>query len=862
MSRFLLIVSSLAGPALAGAAAAQDPALSAVKFVGGDAAQQPAANSQYGSSVAAGGAGWLVSWTDARAVSGGTSTQQSDHDVYVRRLDAAGRPLDASSMLVNQDPGLQRQPQAAWNGQHWLLVWEDYAAGRIEGVRLDAGGAILDPTPIDFTAASTFSLAANGDQWLVVTENYNAGSGGLWGFRVAADGTELDPAGVLLVPPTYYLYFGSGLAAAGGEYLLGWSESNGIAGQRFDAGLQPLGPRLTLPARTFRGGNREYLFLNYDAASASLRAARMALDGTLLDPRGIALTDRDAAWLTDLDGGWDGLRWWTTWTHPTEGIAVCRVENGTALDFNGFDLGAHTSAPRGARLAAAAGGAALAWRESPPQGLDGEDIYARVVSGDLQVSAAVAASTGAPAQLRPEFAVGPDGYWLAYREATSGVLRAMVARLDGFGNALGPPIEVGNDLYALSNGPAIAWNGRYFLVVWGTQQGIVGRRLHPDGRFADAAPFFIQPGSSPDVEALDNLFLVAGLYSVYWEWRSVYGVRVDGDSGAVLDATPFLIGGAFAYPPRVGRFAGRWMVAYQQNWSHDSTLATAVAVAVNGDGTIQASTGLNTVTYTPDVAASDAAALFVYRSGSPATPYADIVGRIMLADGTLLPQFDIAAGGFKEMEPAVTWNGQEFVVAWEDLRAQSTYYDERTDLFGARVSAGGQVLDPGGFMLEEAPLPVSMAALASYAGRTLLAASFLRAEAPYANWRAGTRGIGAWADLGQALAGGAGEPILDAAGVARPGAAVTWALSRARPQANGAFVAGRARADLAYFGGVLVPQPERQIPFRTDADGRVERVLLVPPLAAGTSIYVQAWLIDPAAVAGRAASNALVAIVP
>ena len=54
-----------------------------------------------------------------------------------------------------------------------------------------------------------------------------------------------------------------------------------------------------------------------------------------------------------------------------------------------------------------------------------------------------------------------------------------------------------------------------------------------------------------------------------------------------------------------------------------------------------------------------------------------------------------ARPGNVQLEPSVAWNGNVYFVAWEEV----TPFVEGSQIYGARVSASGKVLDPGGILL-------------------------------------------------------------------------------------------------------------------------------------------------------------------
>lgn len=58
----------------------------------------------------------------------------------------------------------------------------------------------------------------------------------------------------------------------------------------------------------------------------------------------------------------------------------------------------------------------------------------------------------------------------------------------------------------------------------------------------------------------------------------------------------------------------------------------------------------------------------------------------------------VAAASHSQALPRVVWDGSAFLIVWQDYRS-----GERYEVYGARVSAAGKVLDPGGNRLESAP---------------------------------------------------------------------------------------------------------------------------------------------------------------
>jgi len=756
MQRLPCRVAPLAAGALIAlstpAPAQTSPTAGPLQALAGDALVAGSAGRQSEPAVAAGAGGYLAVWTDERTVRPSGSSllaglSGSEQDLYALRLDAAGTPLGPLPFPLTQDAGFQREPQLAWNGAHWLVAWENQTPSQsfyqdeVFAVRVAPDGTVLDDPPIAVLPfSSSFALAANGGEWAVVGQD-DAG-GGLVATRVAADGTVLDPGGVVLVPDTYFLYFGLDFEAAGGEYLLTYTAQGSPLARRFDASLAPIGGVVSLPGTNVASSGSQY-FLNWSAGGSQL-GSPMALDGTLLVPGGAVVT---AASSSGVHTSWGGTQWWTAWTNVVQGAVVARTNpDGVVLDPGGAAISpAFGSGMSQAVIAGGvAGEAAALWTDRRAGGVEPEDVFGAGLSAAGQASPETSLSSAATTQTRPALAAGAGGYALAFESESSGARRILAHRLDQDGMALDPePFELASGTNLAVSRPCVAWNGSNYLFAWSENGSILARRMLPDGTFLDPSPFAVMPGTMPAVAALGEIFLLAATDAPSNpQFRFLYAARVDGTTGAVLDSPPFFAGQYFAQLPRVTAFQDRWMIVWQRNFSHDDPHSEVAINIVFPDGTQSGELPTFIQGGLPDVAAADDMALIAFRSGSPASAYNDVRGMRIAPDGTLLDNtlfgFDIAAIPLiKQLDPRVVWTGSEFVVGWQDTRDQVAFFDLRTDVFGARVTLGAEVLDPLGFPIARAGRPQAQVSLAVPAGGGSLLAALASFDdaAPHASYR-------------------------------------------------------------------------------------------------------------------------------
>lgn len=145
-------------------------------------------------------------------------------------------------------------------------------------------------------------------------------------------------------------------------------------------------------------------------------------------------------------------------------------------------------------------------------------------------------------------------------------------------------------------------------------------------------------------------------------------------------------------------------------------------------------------------------------------------------------------------------------------------------------------------------------------GRQFIAGEGLR---PLAVRMDGSAGV--WSTVGSGLPGTANlTPALTGTGAMSQGSPVQIALSDALPGATSFLVVGVGAANLPFAGGILVPTPSIVVTgLPVGPTGGWFLVATMPVLLpAGTELYLQAFVHDPVAVKGLAASPGLRAIAP
>jgi len=253
--------------------------------------------------------------------------------------------------------------------------------------------------------------------------------------------------------------------------------------------------------------------------------------------------------------------------------------------------------------------------------------------------------------------------------------------------------------------PAVGFNGPNFMVVWedyrdGDYLDIFGARVSPEGEVLDPAGIAVCTARddqfSAALESDGENFLVA------WEdyrgdWEDIYGARVTPD-GTVLDPSGFVIshGDRDQCYPAVGFDSANFLVVWEDYRGVDG--GDIYGARVTPDGVVLDTSGITVSTavngqYYPALSYAGGNFLVAwedYRSGSSY----DVYGTRVSPQGAVLDPSGLAISRASDDQAWVDVGSDSanFLVVWEDYRSAD-------DIYGARVTPTGTVLDPSGINL-------------------------------------------------------------------------------------------------------------------------------------------------------------------
>ncbi|MBI4953407.1 MAG: hypothetical protein HY908_15360, partial [Myxococcales bacterium] len=631
-----------------------------------------ASSYQVAPAIAAGGGDYLVVWQDWRS--------GVDGDIVGARVSSAGVLLDPVGLTISAGPDKQSTPTVAFDGTSWLVAWVDSGAGidHILGARVSTTGTLLDAAPLVISTAtggqSQPKVSAGAGQWLVVWRDLRNGPTlDIYGARVSSAGTVLDAGGIPICVVAYDQSEPT-VAYNGTQWLVTWQD--------------------------YRVG-----------AYMDLYATRVSGAGVVQDPGGFVVAAA-ASWQQQPAAASDGSGWLVAWLDSRNGpsqIFCARVgADATVLDPVGT-LVASAVWFRGEPEVAFDGTSYLVAWQDDRNGVDYDVFAARVSGGAVLDPGGFLVASAASAQATPAVAFAGSSWLVVWADARSGADWDIYgARVSATGAVLDP---AGIPIARASNrqeAPAVSFGGSTWLVVWqdfrgGVDPDIYGVRVDGGGVVLDPSGIAISVAAgrqeAPSVAFDGSQWLVAWSDFRGGATADVYAARVSA-AGAVLDPGGLPVSTATNHQqlPAVAFDGANWVVAWE-DWRSWATLSRDVyAARVSPSGVVLdpagiAVTATSAETLAPVIASDGTRTLVVWEDWRTfATTGQDVYGARLTQGGVVLDPAGVAitTGLSSQYGATVAFDGVQWLVAWQDLRAGNW------DIYAARVSTAGSVLDPAG----------------------------------------------------------------------------------------------------------------------------------------------------------------------
>ncbi|HAM72597.1 MAG TPA: hypothetical protein DCM86_13225, partial [Verrucomicrobiales bacterium] len=530
----------------------------------------------------------------------------------------------------------------------FLVAWADYsdptdpANGNIRAARVDAGGALLGGGPVTLSDAPGMQLephaATLGQTALVVwTDERDAATPGgadIYGTRVSAAGTVLDPAGILMslaapATPTPGRQSAPAIAASATGFLVAWKDER-------------------------------------SAPEGDIYATRIDPAGHVLNPGGIPLCLLDGIQAHPAVAS-DGTGFLVAWEDRRNGgqdIYATRLDaSGGVLEGDAFPLSLASLNQLLPSLCFGGGNYLAAWEDNR-SGLF-RDIYAARVTpaGGVLEPDGILVTLSESQQHLPGMAWNGEVYLLAWREfrRTDG-FDLYGTRLTTGGSILDPDGILISSQASFNSYAAIAASGNDFLVAWedqrpGKDHNLLGRRVGGDGTLLDSRELPLCTDPSDQFRA--SVVGTGTGWFVAWADN-----RNDPDFdlfGAVVSQSGRITTPANGIPISTG-----------------PGLQFSVRLAYNGDRILAVWRDTRNVpSDNPDLG----------------NRQCDVYGRMLLPNGTLLGSADFPICTVHQAGrryPSVATDGTSFMVAWEDGRGGDL------NIYGTLVLSTGEVAIPDG----------------------------------------------------------------------------------------------------------------------------------------------------------------------
>lgn len=480
----------------------------------------------------------------------------------------------------------------------------------------------------------------------------------------------------------------------------------------------------TNPSVAFDGDNFLVVWEGGHGSQVGICGARVTPTGALLDPTGFAISTAAGDQLQPVvafDGSGFLVVWQDRRNHPDSGdIYAARVSReGLVLDPDGIPVSCAAGVQLHPDLAFDGANLLVVWedeRNSP----DTSDIYgARVTAAGVVLdTAGIVVSTVASSGW-PAVAFDGTNHLVVWQDDRNGSLDVYGARVNQAGAVLDPDGIPVSSAAGRQSHPDLAFDGENFLAVWDDGRSspdtfdIYGTRVTPAGEVLDTAGIGISVATRrqryPALAHDGTDFMVVWQHSYNTSLPyAVSGARVT-SAGTVLDSAGISISENSSYCPAVAFGDEHHLVVHTGLIGLPGGPGPILVPFINGVRVTPEGVVLDPLGDTISTEANDQASpavtfgnenfLTVWQDGSSWLPYSSgICGARVTPEGVVLDstRIDISTR-FGFHAPAVAFDGENFLVVWEDEEWNTLV----SDVYGARVTSAGEVLDTAGIVITQ-----------------------------------------------------------------------------------------------------------------------------------------------------------------
>jgi large repetitive protein len=460
------------------------------------------------------------------------------------------------------------------------------------------------------------------------------------------------------------------------------------------------------PAVAFDGTNFLVVWETYpNDGSSDIYGARVAPSGEVLDTAGIAISTAD--WYQVFAAvAFDGTNYLVVWENSTDdscNVRGARVSPaGVVLDTAGIRISAGAGFQACPALSFDGTDFLVAWMDTRND--SAYDVYgARVTpAGVLLDTSGIAICTATGYQLYPVLAFDGSNSLVVWGDMRSGTYcHVYGSRVTPQGDVLDTAgIAIAQPIYGGGYFPSVIYDGSNFLAAWhefrvGTGTDIRGARVTAGGVVLDTVGFAIadaeQNQSLPAAASAGTNSLVVWQDDRGGSTSHIRGARVSPD-GVLLDSLGIVMLRTVSLDeecPAAACDGANFLVAWQAGgWAIRGARVTADGTALDPSGLVIAQTGWRESH--PALAFGGENFLVVWEDSCGSRGW-DIYGARVTPQGEVLDPagFAVAQAGSDQWHPAVASDGTNYLVVWQDDRSGSTW----SDVYGVRVTPGGKVLD-------------------------------------------------------------------------------------------------------------------------------------------------------------------------